>query len=521
MPSSKNRQVLSKTVGHSSFQSDDSSDGFRLVDDDGDSLMGSVADQPLDVEGGQVATKDTSTDDEAEFGGERSDENLDYLNGGDSDCVEGSISDAGESNSTPAGATTTTASEEQLEQEQQLQDLYQIGQNSIKCGRIFFFIVLVITTISVTIPIYKETTNLIQESQNDTNQPVKFVVGIVVMAICILVAFGFYDRCVQNRHRLIVMEAFKSKKLVASLFPSNVHDRLMNKTTTGSATIHRTGDNDIEDEERPIIVHHITNNGDNNNNNNHYDASIESNNDVMITNMGTITEEESNNKMKNGARQPQPQQQTKPGGDGAASLEGNSLHSSRGSLGRIDPPMQRLRSFLTDSLPLQSEHGTSASKQSHDTSTIKDEPIADLFPDCTVMFADISGFTAWSSIREPSQVFKLLETIYRSFDKLAVSIKNRMICICFGSRDILTGAHIFFFFFYFERDQKRNKVFKVETIGDCYVSSDNASSLFSCRWRTGRLNLKVCIPFSSTQVAVTGLPDPQVSFSRREERSES
>lgn len=52
------------------------------------------------------------------------------------------------------------------------------------------------------------------------------------------------------------------------------------------------------------------------------------------------------------------------------------------------------------------------------------------------MFADISGFTAWSSAREPAQVFKLLETIYRSFDKLA---------------------------------RKRN-VFKVETIGDCYVA---------------------------------------------------
>jgi class 3 adenylate cyclase len=46
-------------------------------------------------------------------------------------------------------------------------------------------------------------------------------------------------------------------------------------------------------------------------------------------------------------------------------------------------------------------------------------PIADLFPDCTVMFADIEGFTAWSSVREPSQVFTLLETIYAAFDRVA------------------------------------------------------------------------------------------------------
>jgi hypothetical protein len=65
------------------------------------------------------------------------------------------------------------------------------------------------------------------------------------------------------------------------------------------------------------------------------------------------------------------------------------------------------------------------------------KPIADLFPDATVMFADIAGFTAWSSTRNPSQVFTLLETIYFAFDKIA---------------------------------DKRG-VFKVETIGDCYVAA--------------------------------------------------
>jgi Adenylate and Guanylate cyclase catalytic domain len=63
-------------------------------------------------------------------------------------------------------------------------------------------------------------------------------------------------------------------------------------------------------------------------------------------------------------------------------------------------------------------------------------PIADLFPHCTVMFADISGFTAWSSTREPAQVFLLLQAVYQAFDTLA----------------------------------KRRRVFKVETIGDSYVA---------------------------------------------------
>lgn len=40
------------------------------------------------------------------------------------------------------------------------------------------------------------------------------------------------------------------------------------------------------------------------------------------------------------------------------------------------------------------------------------KPIADLFLETTVLFADIAGFTPWSSAREPSQVFILLENIY-------------------------------------------------------------------------------------------------------------
>uniref|UniRef100_A0A7S2YKF8 Phosphodiesterase n=1 Tax=Entomoneis paludosa TaxID=265537 RepID=A0A7S2YKF8_9STRA len=63
-------------------------------------------------------------------------------------------------------------------------------------------------------------------------------------------------------------------------------------------------------------------------------------------------------------------------------------------------------------------------------------PIADLFPEATILFADIVGFTAWSSTREPAQVFELLESVYSVFDRIA----------------------------------KRRKIFKVETVGDCYVA---------------------------------------------------
>jgi hypothetical protein len=85
--------------------------------------------------------------------------------------------------------------------------------------------------------------------------------------------------------------------------------------------------------------------------------------------------------------------------------------------GNVAGSNHRLKSFLSGD-----------SKQSEDNL----QPIADLFPNCTVLFADISGFTAWSSTRDPAQVFVLLQTVYQAFDEIA----------------------------------NQRKVFKVETIGD-------------------------------------------------------
>ena len=62
--------------------------------------------------------------------------------------------------------------------------------------------------------------------------------------------------------------------------------------------------------------------------------------------------------------------------------------------------------------------------------------IATLYPESSIFFADLVGFTKWSSTRTPVEVFKLLETFYGAFDEIAL----------------------------------RRRVFKVETIGDCYVS---------------------------------------------------
>jgi hypothetical protein len=97
----------------------------------------------------------------------------------------------------------------------------------------------------------------------------------------------------------------------------------------------------------------------------------------------------------------------------------------------------QLKQFMTTTRP---EDGLDPALNPYES-----KPIADLFLHATVLFADISGFTAWSSVREPSQVFTLLEAVYNGFDMIA----------------------------------KRRKVFKVETVGDCYVAVTGLPGTFN------------------------------------------
>ena len=96
-------------------------------------------------------------------------------------------------------------------------------------------------------------------------------------------------------------------------------------------------------------------------------------------------------------------------------------------------PKNRLKTFLND--------GKEKSLQADAIDVVVKEStkqIAELFPDTTVFFCDIVGFTAWSSVREPSHVFTLLETLYSSFDRAAkkhrifkVEVRPHFICYCF------------------------------------------------------------------------------------------
>jgi class 3 adenylate cyclase len=91
---------------------------------------------------------------------------------------------------------------------------------------------------------------------------------------------------------------------------------------------------------------------------------------------------------------------------------------------------------LQEFLGLGKEADKDDSRPMSTNQAIRARPLADFFPSVTVLFADLVGFTAWSSTREPGQVFLLLESVFHEFDIIA----------------------------------KRRGVYKVETVGDCYVA---------------------------------------------------
>jgi class 3 adenylate cyclase len=80
-----------------------------------------------------------------------------------------------------------------------------------------------------------------------------------------------------------------------------------------------------------------------------------------------------------------------------------------------------------------------------------------------VLCADISGFTAWASIRQPSQVFTLLESIYKEFDTMAN--KRRVFKVRDATKAGLVLRQIVSLIV-----AKLGPARQVETVGDCYVA---------------------------------------------------
>lgn len=88
---------------------------------------------------------------------------------------------------------------------------------------------------------------------------------------------------------------------------------------------------------------------------------------------------------------------------------------------------QILHDDVNENKGAEGEDGEGKAKGASQNETV----IADTFPEASILFADIAGFDAWASSRDPQQVFILLQNVYAAFDKIT----------------------------------KQRKVFKVETVG--------------------------------------------------------
>ena len=127
--------------------------------------------------------------------------------------------------------------------------------------------------------------------------------------------------------------------------------------------------------------------------------------------------------------------------------------------------------------------------------TVSNKPLADLFLNTTVLSANICGFTAWSSSREPSQVFQLLETV--SYHVLVpsglqstqdVSHRNRQTCVFRYTKTLIE----------LQNDAEFSKWKLSEIVTVSCVSNLNA-------W-TGMIGGSQTPP--SPAVAASGLPEP-------------
>eukprot|EP00934_Nitzschia_sp_Nitz4_P003659 Nitzschia sp. Nitz4//scaffold84_size84139//67428//72955//NITZ4_005210-RA/size84139-processed-gene-0.21-mRNA-1//-1//CDS//3329559069//3649//frame0 len=95
---------------------------------------------------------------------------------------------------------------------------------------------------------------------------------------------------------------------------------------------------------------------------------------------------------------------------------------------------EALREQIINDTPAENRRKNVFLRKEVETTSVT--PWASKYPNCTVYFADLAGFTHWASTREPEQVFELLEALYGAFDAIAL----------------------------------RRGVFKVETVGDCYMA---------------------------------------------------
>jgi len=212
-----------------------------------------------------------------------------------------------------------------------------------------------------------------------TDRPWYFVILVASIFTITILILLCYDRNVDARQRIVLHKAEQAGDIVKSMFPAAVRRRLY-------------------DEHSPNGKHE------------------------SMADDQTIPGNKSGNKAA---------------ADTTTLQNNSSFHAKYGSnFNAMEPEKMKIKSFLNQN-PAAKEFAQLKAKAFSMGVVNASGPMADTFPETTILFADIVGFTAWSSEREPQQVFILLQTLYYNFDALA----------------------------------KKYLVFKVETIGDCYVAA--------------------------------------------------
>ena len=257
----------------------------------------------------------------------------------------------------------------------------------------------------------------------ESDRALLYTLAVGLLFAVTLIFFLVFNKVVEYRQRQVMQHALEARAVVASLFPAGVREQLLEE----QRDLNR--EKGKKEKEKKTVVDKlpasIQSSGPSSDSDDSEGDDDDDDRDEFDNDMDEI-------KPPSFGRRP-----------GRSLVRGPSMRQMTKSrsvrrFGTQNQSSARIKSFLDES------NRAAMEKQESAIDIEVDKPIADLYPNTTILFSDLVGFTSWSSQRDPEQVFTLLQVLYKTFDAEA----------------------------------KKRGVFKVETIGDCYM-------------------------------AVTGLPDPQ------------
>eukprot|EP00538_Stauroneis_constricta_P006078 CAMPEP_0119560742 /NCGR_PEP_ID=MMETSP1352-20130426/15713_1 /TAXON_ID=265584 /ORGANISM="Stauroneis constricta, Strain CCMP1120" /LENGTH=2006 /DNA_ID=CAMNT_0007608791 /DNA_START=28 /DNA_END=6048 /DNA_ORIENTATION=+ len=242
-----------------------------------------------------------------------------------------------------------------------------------------------------------------------TPVPYYVAASILLFFLLVIVSSNHYDIQVQERLKAVLERSKADQKIVAQIFPKQFHKRLLHKKRPQRNKKHVSA----------LEALNISTHGSTAKNAQGGKSKMERRNSAT-------------NSVVSFSRQDQGSQE-------ASLTDKKSPNDPLGSPSLH--PKEQLKSFLRSSTMDLLDDTTNDELddlefQQELLDILSIQPIADYFPHCTVLFADVTGFSAWSSEREPSQVFILLEALFQTMDRIA----------------------------------RKRKVFKVETVGDSYMA---------------------------------------------------